>query len=130
MVTADVPLLLGNQALNEVHLHRGRHAHLTLIETFVDGQHLTEAIVSGLQLLYRHLLDMVSLCAGRWSDSIDADRFNRLFAISGRTHCTSDSPDTCPYTNMPAKSELQKRTTTERCVHTNAGKSPVLGRSS
>lgn len=38
----------GSQALNEVHLHRGRHPHLTVIETYVDGQHLTEAISDGL----------------------------------------------------------------------------------
>ena len=36
----------GNQALNEVTLHRGLHPHLTRIETYVDGQYLTEAIVS------------------------------------------------------------------------------------
>lgn len=36
----------GTQVLNEIHLHRGIHPHLTVIDTFVDGQHLTEAIVS------------------------------------------------------------------------------------
>jgi NADH kinase len=36
----------GSQVLNEIHLHRGKFPHLTVIDTFVDGQHLTEAIVS------------------------------------------------------------------------------------
>lgn len=38
----------GHQALNEVHLHRGRHPHLTSIETIVNGRHLTEAVADGL----------------------------------------------------------------------------------
>ena len=37
---------LSVQAMNEVHLHRGRHPHMTVINTFVDGQKLTEAVVS------------------------------------------------------------------------------------
>jgi hypothetical protein len=35
----------GAQAMNEVHLHRGRHPHMGIIDTYVDGQHLTEAVV-------------------------------------------------------------------------------------
>ena len=45
---AETSIRTGSQALNEVHLHRGRHPHLTVIETYVDGQHLTEAISDGL----------------------------------------------------------------------------------
>ena len=32
--------------MNEVALHRGASPHLTIIDAFVNGQHLTEAIVS------------------------------------------------------------------------------------
>ena len=32
--------------MNEVTLHRGRHPHLAVVDTFFDGQHLTEAVVS------------------------------------------------------------------------------------
>ncbi|GAA98812.1 hypothetical protein E5Q_05500 [Mixia osmundae IAM 14324] len=39
---------LGSLAMNEVVLHRGRHPHLTIIDSFVDGQHLTEAVADGL----------------------------------------------------------------------------------
>lgn len=36
----------GWQVMNEVALHRGRHTHLTVVDTYFDGQHLTEAVVS------------------------------------------------------------------------------------
>lgn len=36
----------GWQVMNEVSLHRGRHPHLTVVDTYFDGQHLTEAVVS------------------------------------------------------------------------------------
>lgn len=32
--------------MNEVALHRGRHPHLTVVDAYFDGQHLTEAVVS------------------------------------------------------------------------------------
>ena len=32
--------------MNEVALHRGSSPHLNTIDAFVDGQHLTEAVVS------------------------------------------------------------------------------------
>ena len=32
--------------MNEVALHRGASPHLNTIDAFVDGQHLTEAVVS------------------------------------------------------------------------------------
>ena len=35
----------GWQVMNEVTLHRGRHPHLTVVDAFFDGEHLTEAVV-------------------------------------------------------------------------------------
>lgn len=34
------------QVMNEVALHRGSSSHLNTIDIYVDGQHLTEAVVS------------------------------------------------------------------------------------
>lgn len=34
------------QIMNEVALHRGRSPHLTTVDAYVDGQHLTESVVS------------------------------------------------------------------------------------
>jgi NADH kinase len=34
--------------MNEVALHRGRSPHMTTIDAYVDGRHLTQAIVSRL----------------------------------------------------------------------------------
>ncbi len=33
------------QVMNEIALHRGSSPHLNTIDVFVDGQHLTEAVV-------------------------------------------------------------------------------------
>lgn len=33
------------QVMNEIALHRGASPHLNTIDIFVDGQHLTEAVV-------------------------------------------------------------------------------------
>lgn len=40
----------GWQVMNEVTLHRGRNPHLTVVDAYFDGQHLTEAVVSPLIL--------------------------------------------------------------------------------
>lgn len=34
--------------MNEVALHRGRYPHLSVVDAFVNGQHLTEAVVRSL----------------------------------------------------------------------------------
>lgn len=34
------------QVMNELALHRGRYAHLTVLDVFLDDDHLTQAIVS------------------------------------------------------------------------------------
>jgi NADH kinase len=36
---------IGWQVMNEVALHRGRYPHLSVVDAFVNGQHLTEAVV-------------------------------------------------------------------------------------
>ena len=39
--------------MNEVALHRGSSPHLNTIDVFVDGQHLTEAVVSTLNVIVK-----------------------------------------------------------------------------
>lgn len=41
----------GWQVMNEVTLHRGRNTHLTVVDAYFDGEHLTEAVVSTLRRL-------------------------------------------------------------------------------
>jgi hypothetical protein len=48
---ADIPpiggiILVGWQVMNEVSIHRGRYPHLSVVDAYVDGEHLTEAVVS------------------------------------------------------------------------------------
>jgi len=41
--------------MNEVAIHRGRYPHLSVVDAYVDGQHLTEAVVSlGLSIRIVH----------------------------------------------------------------------------
>lgn len=37
--------------MNEISLHRGRSPHLTSVDAYVDGQHLTAAVVSAVPIL-------------------------------------------------------------------------------
>jgi hypothetical protein len=43
--------LAGWQVMNEVAIHRGRYPHLSVVDAYVDGQHLTEAVVRTVFLL-------------------------------------------------------------------------------
>ena len=45
MIHNDAQLFADWQVMNEVALHRGGSPHLNTIDIFVDGQHLTEAVV-------------------------------------------------------------------------------------
>lgn len=56
-VRADVHLM------NEVTLHRGREPHLTMIDAFVDGRHLTQAIVRALPPPYCFLALTFLFCS-------------------------------------------------------------------
>jgi hypothetical protein len=42
--------------MNEVTLHRGRHPHLTVVDAYFDNQHLTEAVVCPISVLYAELI--------------------------------------------------------------------------
>lgn len=49
---SDPPVLHAAwQVMNEIALHRGSSPHLNTIDIYVDGQHLTEAVVRSLLLL-------------------------------------------------------------------------------
>lgn len=53
------------QVMNEIALHRGSSPHLNTIDIFVDGQHLTEAVVCtfGLQMCFKLIKLVISLMA-------------------------------------------------------------------
>jgi NADH kinase len=44
--SAGVTVIVGWQVMNEVSIHRGRYPHLSVVDAYVDGEHLTEAVVS------------------------------------------------------------------------------------
>jgi NADH kinase len=46
--SAGVTVIVGWQVMNEVSIHRGRYPHLSVVDAYVDGEHLTEAVVSRL----------------------------------------------------------------------------------
>lgn len=71
----------GWQVMNEVTLHRGRHGHLCRVDTFFDGQHLTEAVVS-----YRVFSQ---LTPGGRTARFDTNRIHCLLPFSRRAHLSS-----------------------------------------
>lgn len=48
--------------MNEVALHRASSPHMTMVDAFVDGKHLTQAIVSR-RYAYHALIDLPSRTA-------------------------------------------------------------------
>ena len=57
--------------MNEVALHRGSSPHLNTIDAFVDGQHLTEAVVStAIQRPKTYQLNAILFLVGRF-DCLD-----------------------------------------------------------
>ncbi|WWC58561.1 uncharacterized protein I303_101104 [Kwoniella dejecticola CBS 10117] len=65
----------GWQVMNEVTLHRGRHAHLTVVDAYFDGQHLTEAVADGLLLSTPTGSTAYSLSAGGPISHPETDTF-------------------------------------------------------
>jgi NAD kinase len=49
------------QVMNEIALHRGSSPHLNTIDIYVDGQHLTEAVVRITQFQAPRFTDCCSL---------------------------------------------------------------------
>ncbi|KIR30430.1 hypothetical protein I307_03539 [Cryptococcus deuterogattii 99/473] len=65
----------GWQVMNEVALHRGRHTHLTVVDTYFDGQHLTEAVADGILLSTPTGSTAYSLSAGGPISHPETDAF-------------------------------------------------------
>ncbi|WRT64061.1 uncharacterized protein IL334_000989 [Kwoniella shivajii] len=65
----------GWQVMNEVTLHRGRHAHLTVVDAYFDGQHLTEAVADGILLSTPTGSTAYSLSAGGPISHPETDAF-------------------------------------------------------
>ncbi|WWC86162.1 uncharacterized protein L201_001035 [Kwoniella dendrophila CBS 6074] len=65
----------GWQVMNEVTLHRGRHAQLTVVDAYFDGQHLTEAVADGILLSTPTGSTAYSLSAGGPISHPETDAF-------------------------------------------------------
>lgn len=101
--------------MNEVALHRGRHPHMTVIDAFVNGQHLTEAIVrcpSALTKAARcenHLAEPL-LCGlpttVRWPDHRDTYRLYRLLPLCWRSYRAPFGSISGAHAHLPTLSEL------------------------
>lgn len=105
--------------MNEVHLHRGRYPHMTIIDAYVDGQHLTEAVVCPSSIPYHsrrvvrsHPVLHPNL-EGRRTHSGHAYRIDSLLVIRRRTDRTSFGPILTIDSHLPPKPELQDRLTPE-----------------
>jgi hypothetical protein len=84
--------------MNEVALHRGASPHLNTIDAYVDGQHLTEAVVSTPLKIYGHSL--VTVLSVRWFDCFHTNGLDRLLPLCGWPDCPSVSKRPRSYTDL------------------------------
>ena len=90
--------------MNEVTLHRGRSPHLNIIDAYVNGQHLTEAVVGPLSGSQppTHIP-----CEVRRPHPIHANRFNGVLPLMRRSYRAPFGTRLAPYTNLCSKSQFQ-----------------------
>jgi hypothetical protein len=87
--------------MNEVALHRGSSPHLNTIDAYVDGQHLTEAVVSNPQKINRHPSMTVPSLVG-WFDCFHTNRLYSLLPLRGWPNCPPVSERPRSYTDLPS----------------------------
>src|SRR6267154_1930127 len=90
--------------MNEVALHRGSSPHLNTIDGFVDGQHLTEAVVStAIQRPKTYQPNTIMFLVGR-IDCLDANRLYSVFPFCWWPDCSSIAQCSGSYPNLSPKS--------------------------
>lgn len=90
--------------MNEVTLHRGRSPHLNIIDAYVNGQHLTEAVVGPFSAPQAptHITHEV-----RWPHFIHTNRFNGVLPLMRRSYRAPFCTRLAPYTDLCSKPEFQ-----------------------
>lgn len=91
------------QVMNEIALHRGSSPHLNTIDIFVDGQHLTEAVVCYLPF-HSTYSSFNKRKIVRRSYSIHTNRLNSILLICWRSHRTSIFERPSPNPHLSTKS--------------------------
>lgn len=93
--------------MNEVTLHRGRSPHLTMIDAYVDGQHLTESVVSAGRLRPKpEAMTGVPLTV-RWPHSLNTHRLHCILSIFWGTNCPSVDAVVAVNSYLPAQPFVQ-----------------------
>lgn len=107
--------------MNEVTLHRGREPHMTKIDAYVDGQHLTQAIVSfelteqshlarrTVQELTISFLRIRSMLVVGRTDYCDTDRVHRILTFGRRSHRPSVRTEFGTHTDLSTFTQLPNR---------------------
>lgn len=98
--------------MNEVTIHRGPSSHLIYMNVGVDGQHLTEAVVSYDALDRSAVLTFLS--TGGRPPRLNTNRLNSLLTIGRRTHRPPLSAISSPHRHLTTKLELPTRPPAER----------------
>jgi hypothetical protein len=104
--------------MNEVTLHRGRSPHLNTIDAYVNGQHLTEAVVSSFS--HRKLSAHIPREVGR-PHSIHANRFNGVLPLMRRSYRAPLSARLAPHTSLSSKSKFQTTRATKLVTYHPSG---------
>ncbi|SRR5713226_1431915 len=90
--------------MNEVALHRGSSPHLNTIDAFVDGQHLTEAVVSTTIRRPKAYQPYTILFPVGWFDCFYSNRLYGLFPFCGWPDRSSFAQRSGSYPNLSPKS--------------------------
>lgn len=114
------------QVMNEVALHRGSSPHLNTIDIYVDGQHLTEAVVSKLittRYPACHLNFRVFAISVGWSNNIHPYGLHGVFSLCGRSHSAPITKRISSHSNMSSESVLSATCIPLIIVHHSPGTS-------
>lgn len=108
--------------MNEVTLHRGRSPHLNIIDAYVNGQHLTEAVVGPFSAPQAptHITHEV-----RRPHLIHTNRFNGVLPVMRRSYRAPLCTRLAPYTNLCSKPEFQTACATRFISYHASGPSLV-----
>lgn len=115
--------------MNEVTLHRGSQPHMTTIDAYVDGEHLTRAIVSIAPACITQtrallIISRRALAVRRPHHSLP-DRLDSLFSLRRGQHCSSLRTISPPHAHLPTLPLLPSPCPTKRHDRPTTGKPSV-----
>lgn len=107
--------------MNEIALHRGSSPHLNTIDIFVDGQHLTEAVVCEICNWSFTISKQVIV---RWPHRLNPDGINSLLSVRRRPYRAPFTQCVGSYPHLPSKSVIPATRVSRFICHHSTSMSP------